>query len=233
MKAISIDPKKRLVAVKDISSEARLLNSHFGEPPRVAARLPKGDTLLAAAKEDTAAFTIGGSRPIEGVALIVGRRTRPGELGPARAALDAVAAMVRWTILEKAVPPKPPTRMRAILIDPEKGIIEEVEIAAGVHGIERLLGVPVGPHFRLPREDIVMLPKFPSKVAWNWKKEDLTFPCRCVIVGSDPASDFFADVSISIEKLRSSVQFRGPGEKRWTDYADRLTRAAKKVHYKP
>ena len=135
--------------------------------------------------------------------------------------------MVRWTTLEKVVPPSPPTTMRAVLIDPEKGIVEEVEIAAGMHGIERLLGMPVGPHFRLPREDLVMLPKFPSKVAWNWKKEDLTFPCRCVIVGSDPANDFFADVSISIENLRSSVQFRGPGERRWTRYADRQTRAGR------
>jgi hypothetical protein len=233
MKAISIDPKERLVAVKDISPETRLLKVHFGEPPRVAARLPKGDVLLAGAKEDTAAFTIGGSRPIEGLALIVGRRTGPGEIGAARAALDAVVAMVRWTTLEKVVPPKAPTSMRAILIDPEKCIIEEFEIAAGMHGIERLLGMPAGPHFRLPREDLIILPKFLPKVAWNWKKEDVGFPCRCVIVGSDPERDFFADVAISIEVLRSSVQFRGPGETRWTGYADRRTRAAKKVHSRP
>jgi hypothetical protein len=230
VKAISIDPMQKLVAVMDISPEVRLIKAHFGEPPRIAARLPKGDVLLTGTREDTAAFSIGGSRPIEGPALIVGRLTGPGERGPARAALDAVITMVRWATLEKVVPPSPPTRMRAILIEPEKGIIEEVEIAAGMHGIERLLGMPVGPHFRLPHEDLVMLPKFPPKVAWNRRKEDLAFPCRCVIVGSDPANDFFADVAISIENLRTSVQFRGPGERRWTRYADWQTRGTKKVH---
>jgi hypothetical protein len=74
-----------------------------------------------------------------------------------------------------------------------------------------------------------VVPKFPSKVAWNWRKEDLAFPCRGVIVGSDPANDFFADVAISIENLRSSVQSRGPGETRWSRYADRQTRGTKKV----
>ena len=60
--------------------------------------------------------------------------------------------------------------MRAILIDPEKAIIEEVEIAAGMHGIERLLGMPVGPHFRLPREDLVMIPKFTRRSSGNGRK---------------------------------------------------------------
>jgi hypothetical protein len=225
MKAISIDPKRRSVAVMDISPETRLIKAHFGEPPRIVGRLPKGDVLLAGSREDTAAFSIGGSDTIEGPALIVGRSTGPGERGPARTALNAVITMVRWTTLEKVVQPEPPKSMRAILIDPEKGIIEDVEIAAGMHGIERLLGMAVGPHFRLPREDLVMLPNILPKVSWGWKKEDLEFPCKCVIVGSDPANDFFADVSISIENLRSSVQFRGPGERRWTRYADRQMRA--------
>jgi hypothetical protein len=227
MKAISIDPKQKSVTVTHISPETRLIKDHFGEPPRIVARFPKGDVLLAGTREDTAAFSIGGSRTIEGPALIVGRSTGPGERGPARTALNAVITMVRWTTLEKVVQPEPPKSMRAILIDPEKGIIEEVEIAAGMHGIERLLGTPVGPHFRLPREDLVMLPKFPSKVAWSWKKEDLTFSCRCVIVGSDPAMDHFANASISIENLRSSVRFRRPGETRWTRYGDRQTRAGR------
>ena len=107
MKAISIDPRQKSVAVTDISPETRLIKTHFGGPPRIAARLPKGDVLLAGSREDTAAFSIGGSRPIEGPALIVGRVIGPGERGPARAALNAVINMVRWTTLEKVVPPEP------------------------------------------------------------------------------------------------------------------------------
>jgi hypothetical protein len=63
--------------VTDISPETRLIKAHFCEQPRIAARLPKGDVLLAGSREDTAAFSIGGSRLIEGPALIVGRLTGP------------------------------------------------------------------------------------------------------------------------------------------------------------
>ncbi|WP_063994381.1 hypothetical protein [Bradyrhizobium sp.] len=225
MKAIAIDPKLKTVAMTDVSPETRLIKAHFGERPRIVARLPKGDVLLAGTREDTAAFSIGGSGPIEGPALIVGRLTEWGDRRPARVDLNAVITMVRWTTVEKVLLPEPPIRMRAILIDAEKAMIEEVEISAGMHGIERLLGMPVGPHFRLPQEDLVMIPKSIAKVQWSWRKEDLTFPGRCVIVGSDPSNDFFADVSISVENLRSTVQFRRAGDGRWTRYADRQTRA--------
>jgi hypothetical protein len=71
----------------------------------------------------------------------------------------------------------------------------------------------------------VLLPKYLPKAAWQWRKEDLGFPCRCVIVGSDPKHDYFADVAISVDNLRKSVEFRSPAEKGWIRYADRQARA--------
>jgi len=72
--------------VTDISPETRLIKAHFCEQPRIAARLPKGDVLLAGSREDTAAFSIGGSRLIEGPALIVGRHWPGGQRGRRRSA---------------------------------------------------------------------------------------------------------------------------------------------------
>lgn len=60
MKAILIDPNTESVARIDISPGARP-RDYFGERPRLAARLPKGDVLFAGFRGDTAAFTIGGS----------------------------------------------------------------------------------------------------------------------------------------------------------------------------
>jgi len=118
MKAILIDPHMKSVARIDISPGARL-REYFGEKPRVAARLPKGDVLFAGVGRDRAAFTIGGSHPITGPALIVGRPNGPGERGAAHVRLADVVTMVRWTTVD--VPPKLPITVRAIVVDPEQG----------------------------------------------------------------------------------------------------------------
>lgn len=49
IKAISIDPTARPITAIEISPEARLLRDFFGEKPKLAARLPKGDSLLTTA----------------------------------------------------------------------------------------------------------------------------------------------------------------------------------------
>jgi hypothetical protein len=112
MKAILIDPNTKSVARIDISKDARL-SDYFGEKPRVAMKFPKGDVLFTGVQERAEAFIIGGSRPIAGPGLIVGRRTGPGERSPALVRLDDVVTMVRWTAIE--VRSKPPAAVRAIV----------------------------------------------------------------------------------------------------------------------
>jgi hypothetical protein len=141
MKAILIDPNMKSIARIDISTVARL-GDYFGEKPQVAAKLPKGDVLYAGVEARAEAFILGGSRPIAGPGLIVGRRTGPGERGPALVRLDDVAALVRWTTVD--VRPEPPATVQAILIDPEHGLIEEVAIAPNRLALVCLLGGDIG-----------------------------------------------------------------------------------------
>jgi hypothetical protein len=61
-----------------------VIAKRFPSHLRVAARFPNGDVLLAAPSESTQAFTVGGSRPIVGSAVLVGRRLPFGEHAPAR-----------------------------------------------------------------------------------------------------------------------------------------------------
>jgi hypothetical protein len=128
IRAISIDPAARSITAIEISPETHLLSGFFGEKPKMAAKLPKGDALLTTVREYGEAFTVGGSRPIVGPGLIVGRRNGPGDRASVRVALDDVVTMVRWTSVEKPprpVLPPPPASVRAIVIDPKLGIIEE------------------------------------------------------------------------------------------------------------
>jgi hypothetical protein len=217
MKAILIDPNMKSVAKIDINNDARL-SDYFGEKPQVAAKLPKGDVLFAGAGGDTAAFTIGGSHPIAGPGLIVGRRTGPGERGPAHVRLSDVVTMVRWTTVD--VPSKPPVTVRAIVIDPERGLIEEVVIAAHRLALVSLLGGEIGSYMRVPGNDHVFSPAFGWASPWCWRKDDLTFSSRSVIVGHGSATDYFADVVTSVENLRTSVEFRAPNKSCWMSYAD-------------
>ncbi|MDT4738412.1 hypothetical protein [Bradyrhizobium sp. WYCCWR 12699] len=222
MKAILIDPTTKSIARIDISPEARL-SDYFGERPRVVAKFPKGDVLFAGVRGDTMAFTIGGSRPIAGPGLIVGRRTGPGERGPAHVRLAHVVTMVRWTTVD--LPPEPPVTVRAIVIDPEQGLIEEVVIVANSLALVGLLGGEIGSYMRVPGNDHVLSPATGPETSWCWRKDDLTFDSRSVIVGHDSTVDHFADVVTSVENLRTSVEFRAPNESCWMSYADRKAQA--------
>jgi hypothetical protein len=224
MKAILIDPDAKSVITIDISKDARL-SDYFGERPHVAMRLPKGDTLFAGVQEHAEAFIIGGSQPIGGPGLIVGRRAGPGERAPALIRLEDVVKMVRWTTIE--VRPKPPAAVRAIVIDPEQGLIEEVVIAPHKLAVMSLLGGEIGSYMRVPGNDHVLSPGFGLGSPWCWRKDDLTFSYRSVIIGHDSETDYFADVVTSVEILKSSVQFRGPAESCWTSYADRRAKTAR------
>ena len=217
MKAILIDPNTKSVTRIDISKDAQM-SDYFGEKPRMAMKFPKGDVLFAGVEARAEAFIVGGSRPIAGPGLIVGRRTGPGERGPAHVRLADVVTMVRWTTVD--VPPKPPATVRAILIDPEQGLIEEVAITAHRLALVSLLGGEIGSYMRVPGNDHVLSPMSGSETPWCWRKDDLTFASRCVIIGRDSETDYFADVVTSVENLRTSVDFRAPNESCWISYAD-------------
>ncbi|WP_342738914.1 hypothetical protein [Bradyrhizobium sp. B117] len=221
IKGILIDPKMKSVVRIDISKHARL-SAYFGEKPRVAMKLPKGDVLFAGVEQRAEAFIIGGSRPIAGPGLIVGRRTGPGERGPARVRLADVVTMVRWTTVD--LPPKPPVTVRAIVIDPEHGLIEEVVIVPNKLALVGLLGGEIGSYMRVPGNDHVLSPAIGPETSWCWRKDDLTFRSRSLIVGHDSETDYFADVVTSVENLRTSVEFRAPDESCWMSYADRNAR---------
>ena len=189
----------------------------------MAAKLPKGDVLFAGLGGGAAAFSIGGSPPVAGPGLIVGRRIGTGERGPAHVRLADVVTMVRWTTVD--VPPKPPVTVRAIIIDPEQGLIEEVAIAAHRLALMSLLGGEIGTYMRVPGNDHVLSLLPGAETPWCWRKDDLTFASRCVIIGRDSETDYFADAVTSVENLRTSVDFRAPNESCWTSYADRRAQA--------
>ncbi|OSI73301.1 hypothetical protein [Bradyrhizobium canariense] len=224
MKAILIDPNTKSVARIDISKDARL-SEFFGEKPRIAMKFPKGDILFAGVQGRAEAFTMGGSRPIAGPGLIVGRRMEPRERSPALVRLDDVVTMVRWTAIE--VRPKPPAAVRAIVIDPEQDLIEEVLIAPNRLAVMKFLGAEIGSLMRVPGNDHVFSSASGTASPSCWRKDDLTFSSRSVIVGRDSETDDFADVMTSLENLRSSVEFRAPGESCWTSYTDRKAHAGR------
>ena len=222
MKSILIDPNAKSVARIDISPEARL-SDYFGEKPRVAAKLPKGDVLIAGVQERAEAFIIGGSQPIAGPGLIVGRRIGPGERSPAHVRLDEVVTMVRWTAIKVRL--GAPAAVRAIVIDPEQGLIEEVMISAHNLAVVNLLGGEIGSYMRVPGNDYVCSPAFGSASPWCWRKDGLTFTSKSVIVGHNSETDHFSNAVTSLENLRTSVEFRAANESCWRSYADRKAQA--------
>ncbi|MGO4511082.1 hypothetical protein AB4Z51_29150 [Bradyrhizobium sp. 2TAF36] len=230
IRAISIDPAARSITTIQISPEKWSLRAFFGEKPIVTAKLPKGDVLLKTVREHGEAFTVGGSRPIVGNGLIVGR---PGEWGrrvSARIALDDVVTMVRWTSIEKPVPPvlpPAPESVRAIIIDPKLGIVEEEIIAANMSAAERLLGGVNDWHMCLPSDDFLLSAKTDRSYRW-WVRlyGEVKLIGRCVIVGHDSETDYFADVAVGLDHVRERVEFRGPDDKLWISYADRQAMGA-------
>jgi hypothetical protein len=227
IRAISIDPTTKAIAKFEISPETRLLRGLFGVAPTVSLQLTKGDVLLTAGLKYGEAFTVGGSRPIIGPGLIVGRRIGPGERGPARVVLDDVVTMVRWTLVEAPVRsvPSPPTSMRAIVIDPRLGLVEEQAIAPHMPAAERLLGGVHDWHIRLPTGDYLLSAKTDREYCGQFRYGDLALYGRCVIVGHDHTTDYFDDVAMTVDHLRERVEFRGPEDKHWIRYVDRKAAA--------
>lgn len=138
--------------------------------------------------------------------------------------------MVRWTSVElppRPTLPEPPASVRAIVIDPKLFIVEEEVIAAHVPAAERLLGGAHDWHIRLPSGDFLLSAKTDRNYRW-WVRlyGEVKLIGRCVILGHDDETDYFADATVRHEQLRNWVDFRGPDDKSWVRYSDRHVTAA-------
>ncbi|GAA0005881.1 hypothetical protein [Bradyrhizobium diazoefficiens] len=208
MKALALDPIRQTVAVADVGRDA--ICSHA----EVAVRFPNGDILLASRptqKESTEAFTLGGSKPIVGGGMVVGRRLRAGEHAPPRTSLDDITTMVRWTRVEKKIVPIAPERpaeVRVVIIDPEKRSIEETRMSATVPMLESTIGAPPLLYLRIRGHHLYGSSLAPDKASW-WRKEDFDFPGRVVVVGVDEHCTYMLDASIDVAMLKNTVTFLG------------------------
>ncbi|WP_063994849.1 hypothetical protein [Bradyrhizobium sp.] len=219
MKAILIDPATKTVNVVNVQSVSRATSMFFSERPRPALRLPRGDVLLASAAERNA-FLLGGSRPIGGPGLIVGRRRGAGEHGPVLVELDHVAQMVHWTTIEKADDMTTPTMVRVIEIDPERRSIEEMLIPRTMLALQHRFGGEIKLSFRAPGADLVFAAANAAASQSEWRKDDATFTDRCIVVGHDSRSGRLVDVAASLANLRESVCFRTQNDSDWTSWAN-------------
>jgi hypothetical protein len=96
MRAIVIDPEIRDCLEVDIPRDPPAIAGWFsGASPHVAVRFPSGDLLLAARSAALGAFTVGGTEPIAGRAVLVGRREHIGGYTAARTALDELKTLLR------------------------------------------------------------------------------------------------------------------------------------------
>ena len=96
--------------------------------------------------------------------------------------------MVRWTSVERKIEPTPtarPSKVRAIVIDPESRSIDEIEMQATVPAPEALLRAPPLLYFRVCGGNLYGN-RFATTAALLWRKENFVFPGRVVIVGVAP-----------------------------------------------
>jgi hypothetical protein len=225
MKAVLIDPAAKKVSAIDVQpTGSRLVNKYFGEKPIEVLKLPRGDVLLAAEAEEGDAFVLGGSRPIGGPGLIVGRKLGAGKRGSALVELDHIVKMVRWTNIETSKNVDLRNKVRAIEIDPERRSVKELLIAPTVLALQHRLGGELKQCFRAPGGDLVLSATVAPPAVWEWQKDDATFNGRCIVVGHHSRSGRFADVAASVDNLRESVSFRGPHEREWASYKEQRSR---------
>ena len=97
MRAILIEPAKQEVSLQDIRVSPSDLRELLGATPRRVARLPNGDVVLAAPEAGrNRRFTMGGSKPVNGRAFVLGRVDRFREHKPAKSEVVCIKRLVRW-----------------------------------------------------------------------------------------------------------------------------------------
>jgi hypothetical protein len=98
MRTIFIEPVRQQVSVAEIEIGHAELRDLLGTTPHRAACLHNGDVVLAGSGKGSG-FTMGGSRPIAGVAVVVGKSTRFREHRPAKSDASSIKRLVRWVYL--------------------------------------------------------------------------------------------------------------------------------------
>jgi hypothetical protein len=209
MKAVLIDPMAKTVNIINLPSVRGAITEFFGERPTPVLRLPRGDVILAAKAAAGVAFAFGGSRPIGGAGLIVGRSLGMGERASSCVDPFQAAQMVRWTNLEKSDAPEVRAAVRAIEINPQRQSIEEFSIAPTMLAMRHRLGGEVTVCYRAPGGDVVLCGVDAATDLHGWQKDDAEFQGRCILIGRDPRKRF-ADAAVSLVKLREDVSFRAP-----------------------
>jgi hypothetical protein len=97
MRAILIEPAKQQVTLQDIEVSPRDLREVLGATPHRVGRLPNGDLILAAAEAVRhRRFTLGGSHPVNGPAIVIGGTDRFREHRPAKSEVTSIKRLVRW-----------------------------------------------------------------------------------------------------------------------------------------
>jgi hypothetical protein len=97
MRAILIEPARQEVSLQDIEVRRSDLREMLGSAPHRVARLPNGDVVISAAEAGRhRRFTIGGSRPMDGPAIVLGASDRFREHKPAKSDVSSIKRLVRW-----------------------------------------------------------------------------------------------------------------------------------------
>ena len=99
---------------------------------------------------------------------------------------------------------QPDETINVILIDPEAGSIDHVEIGRSTAAMAALVGGEAMPLMTVPGGDIVYGKSYAP--GWLWRKDDCEFNGRSVIPGSDWTNSLMDPVA-SIEILRRTVEF--------------------------
>jgi hypothetical protein len=230
LRAIGIDPKEKRVVVKDVDPTPGELRRLCGGSPRVVATFPNQDVLLA--REDArsgAGFSIGGSTAIHSPAFVIGRLDGFRARTAARSTVERLSELVRWLEPEpSAEEHQPDETIKVILIDPEAGSIDHVEIRRSIAAIATLVGGEATPLMTVPGDDIVYGKSHAP--GWRWRKDDCEFNGRSVIAGSDWTNSLMDPVA-SVEILRRTVEF---GHRNvWIGYCEHPARRSALVRKSP
>lgn len=225
MKVLLVDPTNQTVSAKNVEPHLAELRRLIGAKFTHVARLPNGDSVGAvpgSAGPNT--FSIGGGLPIAGKAIVL-RRTR-GEYRSARSDAETILGLVRWSVqVEPDTTPtetgKPDPRAataKAIIVDPASGMIEEVIVKASKAGLDEVAGGETSLIMKVTTNDAVLVLQSRGARPWRWRKDELVFPGRSVIVGWDKDGNI-GNATTTLEDLMGSVEFKAPGKNSWSSYS--------------
>ena len=222
MKAIiTIDPTAKSVKFTQVNPRRSEFAKLCGSAPRVVARFPSGDSVLAARGHSSdPGFSLGGSAAIRSMALVVGRLDSAQEYMSPKSSLTLVEKLTRW-VEPEACPDRDPTvpSVNVIVVDPESGTIDELTVSSTMTAIDVLIGEESAVLLRVNGE--VVYGGSERASAWRWRKDGCVFQGRSVVAGSGRYGAL-ANVITGVDNMKSGVEFCQPGSGSWVPYKERL-----------